>query len=84
MPPGEVGYRGPVLFNPGTLARALDVYLFIEIYGFAGGPGGSGVQMVLSAAEDFRTILGDEYDLIGFDPRGQFFPFHSPFFIGLS
>lgn len=41
------------------------------------------MQMVLSAAEDFRTILGDEYDLIGFDPRGPFFPFHSPFFVGL-
>ncbi|KAH8114404.1 TAP-like protein-domain-containing protein [Phellopilus nigrolimitatus] len=36
-----------------------------------GGPGGSGVQTILTSAQNFRDILGDDYDLIGFDPRGK-------------
>ncbi|KAH8079799.1 TAP-like protein-domain-containing protein [Cristinia sonorae] len=35
-----------------------------------GGPGGSGVKTVLGSAEKFQTILGEGYDIIGFDPRG--------------
>ena len=36
-----------------------------------GGPGGSGVELILEAADLFRSILGDGYDLVGFDPRGE-------------
>ncbi|EIN12410.1 alpha/beta-hydrolase [Punctularia strigosozonata HHB-11173 SS5] len=35
-----------------------------------GGPGGSGVDLIKRAGEQFQQILGDDYDLIGFDPRG--------------
>lgn len=35
-----------------------------------GGPGGSGVDLVKDLAPTFRAILGDGFDLIGFDPRG--------------
>lgn len=37
-----------------------------------GGPGGSGVSLIFvpNLADSFRLIVGDEYDLIGFDPRG--------------
>ncbi|KAL5524558.1 hypothetical protein ACEPAF_9698 [Sanghuangporus sanghuang] len=35
-----------------------------------GGPGGSGVSTVLSLAKTFQIILSDEFDLVGFDPRG--------------
>jgi len=35
-----------------------------------GGPGGSGVSLLLSRAESLSTIVGDDFDLIGFDPRG--------------
>ncbi|KAM6503183.1 TAP-like domain containing protein, partial [Amanita muscaria] len=35
-----------------------------------GGPGGSGVQFVLEVAPIFRAILGNAFDLVGFDPRG--------------
>ncbi|EIN12406.1 hypothetical protein PUNSTDRAFT_130657 [Punctularia strigosozonata HHB-11173 SS5] len=35
-----------------------------------GGPGGSGVLTVRLAGELFQRILGDDYDIIGFDPRG--------------
>ncbi|GJE95969.1 alpha/beta hydrolase [Phanerochaete sordida] len=35
-----------------------------------GGPGNSGVQFVVDGAAYFRDILGPEYDLVGFDPRG--------------
>lgn len=36
-----------------------------------GGPGGSGVSMVLRASPSFRKLIGDEFDFIGFDPRGM-------------
>lgn len=35
-----------------------------------GGPGGSGVDMVKGRGEQFAKIIGDDYDIIGFDPRG--------------
>ena len=37
-----------------------------------GGPGGSGVDLILLAGGLFRTILGDGFDLVGFDPRGTY------------
>ena len=36
-----------------------------------GGPGGSGVEMIKSAGKYFGTILGGEFDIVGFDPRGK-------------
>ncbi|KAJ6602343.1 TAP-like protein-domain-containing protein [Mycena sp. CBHHK59/15] len=35
-----------------------------------GGPGGSGVDAVVSAGASIATLFGDEYDIVGFDPRG--------------
>ncbi|KAG7447799.1 alpha/beta-hydrolase [Guyanagaster necrorhizus] len=35
-----------------------------------GGPGGSGVNLLLRAREHITELLGDQWDLIGFDPRG--------------
>ena len=35
-----------------------------------GGPGGSGVDFVLSAAEQFPPDIRARFDLVGFDPRG--------------
>ncbi|EEB92447.1 hypothetical protein MPER_09041, partial [Moniliophthora perniciosa FA553] len=37
-----------------------------------GGPGGSGVDLVLLAGTRMREILGPQFDLVGFDPRGKF------------
>ncbi|KAJ6604895.1 Alpha/Beta hydrolase protein [Mycena sp. CBHHK59/15] len=34
-----------------------------------GGPGGSGVDAVVSAGASIATLFGDEYDIVGFDPR---------------
>lgn len=36
-----------------------------------GGPGGSGVDYLLAGAAGFTTILGPQFDVIGFDPRGS-------------
>uniref|UniRef100_A0A0W0EVX2 Peptidase S33 tripeptidyl aminopeptidase-like C-terminal domain-containing protein n=2 Tax=Moniliophthora roreri TaxID=221103 RepID=A0A0W0EVX2_MONRR len=36
-----------------------------------GGPGGSGVDFILSSSAKFREILGPQFDLVGFDPRGK-------------
>ncbi|KAJ7240020.1 Alpha/Beta hydrolase protein, partial [Mycena rebaudengoi] len=35
-----------------------------------GGPGGSGVDIVVRAGARLATIVGPEFDIIGFDPRG--------------
>ncbi|KAG6861429.1 hypothetical protein C0995_000269 [Termitomyces sp. Mi166 len=35
-----------------------------------GGPGGSGVQMVVRTGELLSTVIGPEFDVLGFDPRG--------------
>ncbi|GJJ06152.1 hypothetical protein Clacol_000341 [Clathrus columnatus] len=35
-----------------------------------GGPGGSGVAFAHQVGSIFQTIIGDEYDIVGFDPRG--------------
>jgi len=35
-----------------------------------GGPGGSGVEYVLQAADSLPSQLRDRFDIVGFDPRG--------------
>ncbi|GJJ06111.1 hypothetical protein Clacol_000300 [Clathrus columnatus] len=35
-----------------------------------GGPGGSGVELINSRGKDFQQLIGDEFDIVGFDPRG--------------
>ena len=35
-----------------------------------GGPGGSGVAFVLGAGPDLQKMVGSQYSIIGFDPRG--------------
>lgn len=34
-----------------------------------GGPGNSGVDMVRGRGKIFQKVPGDDYDIIGFDPR---------------
>ncbi|KAF7336666.1 AB hydrolase-1 domain-containing protein [Mycena venus] len=35
-----------------------------------GGPGGSGIDYVIAAGASIATIIGEQYDIVGFDPRG--------------
>ncbi|KAG6890672.1 hypothetical protein C0992_013344 [Termitomyces sp. T32_za158] len=35
-----------------------------------GGPGGSGVEMTIRAGELLSTVIGPQFDILGFDPRG--------------
>ena len=36
-----------------------------------GGPGGSGIDTVLTDGGLLRLVAGDAFDIIGFDPRGM-------------
>jgi pimeloyl-ACP methyl ester carboxylesterase len=36
-----------------------------------GGPGGSGVDLVARRGALLSTVVGPEYDVVGFDPRGK-------------
>ncbi|KKY21638.1 putative tap domain-containing protein [Phaeomoniella chlamydospora] len=35
-----------------------------------GGPGASGIGLIVQGYASFRLLFGDDFDLIGFDPRG--------------
>jgi pimeloyl-ACP methyl ester carboxylesterase len=35
-----------------------------------GGPGGSGIDLVLQYGDALGAILGPQFDVVGFDPRG--------------
>ncbi|KAK7047751.1 hypothetical protein VNI00_006079 [Paramarasmius palmivorus] len=35
-----------------------------------GGPGGSGVDLILSRGQSLATVVGPQFDIVGFDPRG--------------
>jgi hypothetical protein len=39
-----------------------------------GGPGGSGVDMIIAFGALLSNIVGPEFDFIGFDPRGGSLP----------
>jgi pimeloyl-ACP methyl ester carboxylesterase len=39
-----------------------------------GGPGGSGVEFIREGGDVFSSILGPQFDIVGFDPRGTCHP----------
>lgn len=41
-----------------------------NVFHCIGGPGGFGVSFAMSSGKAFSKMLGEQYDLIGFDPRG--------------
>jgi len=36
-----------------------------------GGPGGSGVDLAQQLGSAIQTVIGTEFDIVGFDPRGK-------------
>ncbi|EKM52549.1 uncharacterized protein PHACADRAFT_126443 [Phanerochaete carnosa HHB-10118-sp] len=58
-----------LLVSPSNFSKDDPSYLGPILFN-PGGPGGSGVQFVQELAPYFRPIIGPQYDLVGFDPRG--------------
>jgi hypothetical protein len=68
--PDDPNYRGPILINPGMLTT--DTIGWFDLYPslhLTGGPGGSGVDTVVSMGVALQQVIGGEFDLVGFDPR---------------
>ena len=38
---------------------------------YIGGPGLSGVNFLLGLSDMLRQYVGDDFDILGFDPRGK-------------
>ena len=70
----DENYLGPVLFQPGE--SPFPLLAPFSSQPSTGGPGGSGVEMVLSRSSTFRTVLGPGYDLVGWDQRGEYNTFY--------
>ena len=70
-PAGHEKYRGPLLINPGTSDFCHMNLGFAHSKLALGGPGESGVLFVLAGPATYLSMLSDEFDLIGFDPRGS-------------
>ncbi|GJE96013.1 alpha/beta hydrolase [Phanerochaete sordida] len=54
---------------PANVSRNDPAYLGPLLFN-PGGPGGSGVEAVIENAALFQAVLGPNYDVVGFDPRG--------------
>jgi hypothetical protein len=57
--------KGTVFLNPG--ARLSVGFISAVIHTVAGGPGGSGTRL---ASQEIADLIGEDWDLLGFDPRG--------------
>lgn len=68
IPLTDSRYMGPILVNPGTLSFCNYVRI-CSMSECEGGPGGSGVSFVAIISGLLQASLGDEFDIIGFDPR---------------
>ncbi|EKM51091.1 uncharacterized protein PHACADRAFT_212991 [Phanerochaete carnosa HHB-10118-sp] len=58
-----------LVMAPSNLSHDDPAYLGPWLFN-PGGPGGSGVESVIQDAASFRSVLGPQYDIVGFDPRG--------------
>ncbi|KAJ3136340.1 hypothetical protein HK101_004022 [Irineochytrium annulatum] len=59
------------LWKPCVDADGMDcASIAVPLDHLSGGPGGSGVDSVRDIGEYLSTIVGGQYDIVGFDPRG--------------
>ena len=47
----------------------IENFFIILISTLVGGPGASAIDLIRGAGQGFQAVLGEEYDVIGFDPR---------------
>lgn len=57
-----------LIMSPSNFSSGNPDYLGSILFN-PGGPGGSGVDYIRENGDYFRTIIGPQYDLVGFDPR---------------
>ncbi|KAF8145888.1 TAP-like protein-domain-containing protein, partial [Mycena galopus ATCC 62051] len=56
----------PLDYSSATAGTAIEAQSFSN----DGGPGGSGVDYVVEVGASIATIVGEQFDIVGFDPRG--------------
>ena len=68
---GDTEYLGPILLNPG-LQLCFQITPQKPHDSLIGGPGDSGIAYLQDYGDSFREIIGPQFDLVSFDPRGSF------------
>jgi pimeloyl-ACP methyl ester carboxylesterase len=63
--PNRAVYHVALIKKPATGDKRLG-----SLFTNPGGPGASGVDFVRGSAEDLYATLNEQYDIVGFDPRG--------------
>jgi pimeloyl-ACP methyl ester carboxylesterase len=62
--------KGSIMLNPGTSSSSSTIFRSPSDACYEGGPGGSGIDYLVGAHDRLRLIFGDDWDIVGFDPRG--------------
>ncbi|KAF8816535.1 hypothetical protein BYT27DRAFT_7182119 [Phlegmacium glaucopus] len=58
-----------VIRKPSTLPETSSNYRGPVLFN-PGGPGGSGIDIIQAGGDFFSVLLGPQFDIVGFDPRG--------------
>ncbi|KAH7378058.1 hypothetical protein BKA64DRAFT_248579 [Cadophora sp. MPI-SDFR-AT-0126] len=62
----QLGRASVPIIKKSSLSSCYKGILFLN----PGGPGGSGVQLLLSASDEIKNTVGPDYDLAAWEPRG--------------
>lgn len=62
-----------IVFIPGKISTRSPIQIYLISKGtntLVGGPGGSGIDLLLTSRTQAKQIFGEQYNIVSFDPRG--------------